>query len=106
MSPGVEPAAGELLELAEFALGSGPRGLRHVAQELQHLVHAARHAPRQRIGCIVGEVEQLRGLVPQAQQVFHHLAVVELCRVRAGGGGACAPGAVRTPAAAPASGHR
>ncbi len=68
-------------ELRHLAFRRGGRRAREVAQELQHLVHGARHAGGERVVRIAGKTQQLRHFAAQCQDVLHHLRVVE-----AGGG--------------------
>ena len=92
--PGVELAAGELLEFGEFRRPRRLGGAYQLAQEADHLGYRARHAVGERIVRVAAEIHQLRGLVPQPQDVVHHRGVVEIAGAGPLIGGAGRPGLV------------
>ena len=86
--PSGEPVADERLELGEFLERRGPRRGGELAQELEHLGDAVRHAGRERVLGVVREVEQPRRLVPALEDLLDHGRVVP-----AAGGGSPVRGA-------------
>src|SRR4029077_19042010 len=86
--PGGEPAAGERLELGELLERRRAGRGGELAQEIEHLAYAVRHAGRERVLGVVGEVEQPRRLVPALEDLLDHARVVP-----AGGAGAPVRGA-------------
>jgi hypothetical protein len=74
--PCVEPGAGKGLQLRELAARRIAGAAGELREKAEHLIDAVGHAGGERVGGVVREVEQLRGLVPAPQNVLHHRGVV------------------------------
>ncbi len=74
--------SGEGFELGEFTQRGGPGRAGELMEEFDDLRDGARHPGRQRVVRIAAEIEQPRGLVTQAQNIFHHLGIVPATGIR------------------------
>ena len=92
--PGLEPPAGEGLELLVFTLGRGAAQASELSQELEDFVRIPRHLGGERVLGEVREPGQVRGLVPQREDLGHQRCVVPLAGVRPLVRGARHPGLV------------
>jgi hypothetical protein len=74
--------AGKCFQLREFTQCRGPGRTSELVEELQNLLDGAGHTGGQRVLGVTAEVEQPCGLVPQTQNVVHHVGVVPTACVR------------------------